>query len=555
VCNRPVLRDRLLARALRLPGGVRPYRVDRGLRVPLRDGVTLAADHYAPAGEPAGTVLVRGPYGRRFPFSSLYARPYAAAGYHVLFVSSRGTAASGGEFDPMRTERPDGVDVVDWLTAQPWFTGTFGTVGPSYLGYTQWTLLADPPPQMAAAVITVGPHDFARHSWGTGAFALDLAGWTDMIINQPRSDERTPADGLARLRRGPDRRRQLDRIYTELPLADAGDRWFAGRAPWWRERVTRPDLADPYWEPMRHPAALDRADIPILLLSGWQDMFLEQTVEQYDRLRARGVDVALSVGPWAHTGVIGAGSARFLAESLEWLGEKLGGGPSGGRPAAVRVQVTGAREWRALDAWPPPTTQLALHPDGGGGLAGAAPPAGSAAFTFDPADPTPTVGGPLLDGGGRVDDSALARRADVLAFTGEPLTAGVEIAGAPVAELWHRSDNPHADLFVRISDVDTRGRSRNVAEGFCRLATDRDPAAPVRLPLRPTAHRFRAGHRIRLIVAGGSHPQFARNLGTGANPGTGSSLLPARHTVQIGPSRVLLPVTPAAGSPPGGHES
>ncbi len=540
-----MLTDRLIARILKLPGPVRPVQVERGLRIPMQDGVTLAADHYAPAGEPAGTILVRGPYGRGFPFSLLYARPYAAHGYHVLFVSSRGTSASGGDFDPMRTERRDGIDVVEWLRAQPWFTGRFGTVGPSYLGYTQWALLEDPPPEMAAAVITVGPHDFARHAWGTGAFNLDIVGWSDMMIRQPRSDRQPgPIRGrLAEARRAPARRRGLQRVYTELPIADAGDRLFAGRAPWFRERVTRPDLDDPYWQPMRHPAALERAGIPILLLTGWQDLFVAQSVEQYARLRERGVDVALTAGPWTHVETIGKGASMLTNESLDWLGEKLGGRPSGRRRAPARVYVTGANEWRDLPAWPPPTRQSALFLRPGGGL-GAAPAddAPAATFTFDPADPTPTLGGPLLDGGGYVDDGALASRPDVLAFTGDPLTEDLEIHGTPVAEVRHTTDNPYADLFVRISEVDARGHSRNVTEGYRRLPPDRDPDRPVVLTLLPAAHRFAAGARIRVLIAGGSHPQYGRNLGTAENPGTGTTLAPSRHTVSLGPSRILLPV-------------
>lgn len=51
----------------------------------MRDGVQLVADHYAPAtSQPVGTLLVRGPYGRRFPFSLVFARIYAARGYHVV---------------------------------------------------------------------------------------------------------------------------------------------------------------------------------------------------------------------------------------------------------------------------------------------------------------------------------------------------------------------------------------------------------------------------------------------------------------------------------------
>jgi len=532
--------DRLADRVFRLPGPVRPVRVDRGRRVPLRDGVTLEADHYVPSGEPAGTLLVRGPYGLGFPFDQLYARPYAARGYHVLFVASRGTADSEGDFDPMRTERDDGQDVVAWLIAQPWFTGTFATVGPSYLGYTQWAILENPPPQMAAAVITVGPHDFARHCWGTGAMNLDLVGWSDMMARRRRGPGRPNlvAAQLAEAVRGPGRRRALRPVFTDLPIADAADRHYAGRAPWFRDRVTRPDLSDPYWEPMRHGAALDRVSIPILLLSGWQDLFLGQTIEQYHHLRTRGVDVALTVGPWAHQEAIGKGSAVLIPETLDWLAAKMSGRPLR-RRSPVHVQVTGTDEWRDLDAWPPPTRDLVFHLRPGGGLGTAAADGGEAVFTFDPADPTPAMGGPMLDNGGYTDDTALADRADVLAFTGAPLSAPLEVQGSPTVTLRHGSDNPHADLFVRLSEVDPKGRSRNVTEGYLRLPPDRESRTTVRL--LPTAHRFAVGSRLRVLIAGGCHPQFLRNLGTADNPGTGDTMTPVRHHITLSDSTLRLP--------------
>lgn len=140
----------------------------------MRDGVQLVADHYAPAtSQPVGTLLVRGPYGRRFPFSLVFARIYAARGYHVVLQSVRGTFGSGGVFEPMVNEAADGADTVAWLREQPWFTGRFGTIGLPYLGFTQWALLHDPPPELAAAVITVGPHDFRASVWGTGSFTVN----------------------------------------------------------------------------------------------------------------------------------------------------------------------------------------------------------------------------------------------------------------------------------------------------------------------------------------------------------------------------------------------
>ncbi len=68
----------------------------------------------------------------------------------------------------------------------------------------------------------------------------------------------------------------------------------------------------------------------------------------------------------------------------------------------------------------------------------------------------------------------------------------------------------------------------------------------VRVELDAVAHRFRAGSRIRVLVAGGSHPRFARNLGTGESLNTGRRLRAAIHSVHLGDgaSRLLLPAGP-----------
>jgi putative CocE/NonD family hydrolase len=167
-------------------------------------------------------------------------------------------------------------------------------------------------------------------------------------------------------------------------------------------------------------------------------------------------------------------------------------------------------------------------------------------FTHDPPDPTPPVGGRLLspDGGYR-RQKKLEERSDVLTFTGPELDAPLEVLGVPVVELAHTTDNPHADLFVRLCEVDAKGRSRNVSETFRRL----DPAAAdglIRLELDAMAHRFPAGSRLRLQVAGGSHPHWARNLGTGEDPATGRAMKPSHRTIAHGEggiSRLVLPVS------------
>ena len=135
--------------------------------------------------------------------------------------------------------------------------------------------------------------------------------------------------------------------------------------------------------------------------------------------------------------------------------------------------------------------------------------------------------------GGYKDDTELAGRGDVLTFTGDRLTAPLEILGTPVVELAHASDNPHVDVFVRLSEVDGDGASRNVSEGFLRLRAGAADG-PVRLELDAVAHRFAAGHRIRLVIAGGSHPRWERNLGTGDDPATSARMAPSHRTIDLG---------------------
>jgi putative CocE/NonD family hydrolase len=536
--------SRVLARALKVPPPTTDFTVRRAVAVPMRDGVDLVADHYAPqTSNPAGTVLVRCPYGRAFPVSSLLGAAYAARGYHVVIQSVRGTFGSGGDFTPMIHEVADGADTVAWLRDQPWFTGTFATIGLSYLGFTQWALLMDPPPEMVAAVISVGPHDFSAATWGTGAFTLnDFLGWSDMVSHQ--EDSGALMNGVRQARS----RRTVAHAANQVPMGDAGRTVLGTGAPWWESWVTQPDGGDSFWDAVRLTDALDRVDIPVLLFSGWQDLFVEQTLEQFRHLRGRNVTTALTVGPWTHTELMTKGAPTVLRESLAWLDGHLGGKPVTPR-SPVRAYVTKG-DWLELTDWPPAMPEHVLYLQPAHRLSETPPDAAAppSTFTFDPADPTPTIGGRLLSPeGGYRDDTRLALRGDVLDFTGDPLPDDLYLVGSPVVELSHSCDNPYNDLFVRVSEVDSDGRSTNVSEGFVRLATD---SGPVRLELDPVAYRFTAGSRIRVLIAGGSHPRFVRNLGTDEPPISGRRMAPATHTVHHGAQGASLLVLPAGPQPP-----
>ncbi len=158
-----------------LPASVYPVVVERGLEVPAADGALMITDHYRPVTEePCPTLLVRSPYGRGFPWDYIYGALFAAQGFHVVLQSCRGTGGSGGDYEPFVHEAADAQATVAWLRRQDWFNGGLGTIGASYLGYTQWALAADPPPELGAMVVQVGSDDFYTFLYPGGAFALEV---------------------------------------------------------------------------------------------------------------------------------------------------------------------------------------------------------------------------------------------------------------------------------------------------------------------------------------------------------------------------------------------
>jgi putative CocE/NonD family hydrolase len=537
--------SKMLSRAWSLPPQRNFVAIERNVQVPMSDGTVLLADHYLPVtSQPAATVLVRCPYGRGAPFSLLQAQLVAERGFHVLLQSCRGTFGSGGQFEPMRREASDGQDTVAWLRGQSWFDGRLATFGASYLGFVQWALALDPPPELVAAVVVVGPHDFSRTAYRNGAFDLyNFLSWSDLIVNQERVN---PVSGVVRTVTAD---RRLRRALDRAPLTEGARDLLGTGAPWFETWLEHPQLTDPFWAPLQCGTALERISVPTLLIGGWQDLFLEQTIEQFGALAERGVPTRMLIGPWTHVDTATKAGPAF-AEGLAWLERHAGQVP--GEPAtghSVRYWVGGAREWREMATWPPDgQTPQRWHLGPDGTLSPKEPPDGTpATFRYDPADPTPSVGGAILAlNAGVRDNRAVEQRPDVLVFTSEPLGEPIEVIGDVTAELHVTRDNPNADLFVRLCDVDPPGdaksRSRNVCDGIVRL-TDADPlSGTVRVSLIGAAHRFGRGHRLRLQVAGGAHPRFARNPGNGQVDAPAKDFVVTHYSVQS-PSALVVSQT------------
>ena len=544
------LLSEIAGRLLRLPVPVtRELVVDRDLPVTMDDGVVLLADRYAPpCGGPAPTVLVRSPYGRG-AFGFLFGRLIAERGLQVIVQSTRGTFGSGGRFDPFN-ERADGLATLRWLREQPWHSGPVGGIGPSYMGLVQWAI-AD---ELNALAPSATASQFRGMALGGGSIALDTAlSWTLVLQVQERR--------LAPLLLAHGLRRTLPRLYEEqVPIEELDQRAFGAQIPYFQEWMEAMSPDSPYWAQRDFSSTVGDVDAPVQLTGGWYDIFLPWMVEDFRALRAAGRDPQLIIGPWTHASpaLLGVG----LREGIAWLRAQLLGDARMVRDAPVRVYVTGERRWRELPDWPPPgVRERTFYLQPGGGLSDS-PPAGAAQasrYRYDPADPTPALGGAtLLERMPVRDNRPLEARRDVLTFTGAPLDTDVDALGPVRADIRLRSSRDDTDVFVRVCDVQPDGTSLNVCDALVRLTygqppRDGDGVAAVRFELWPTAHRFAAGHRIRVQVSSGAHPRYARNPGTGEDPLRATRLVAADQEVfhdEARPSSVTLSVLKRAMASP-----
>ena len=511
------LASEVLGRQMRLPTAqTRDVVCEADLRVPMDDGVVLLADRWvarAARDRAAPVVLVRSPYGRKSFVGVLFGRLLAERWLQVVIQSVRGTFGSGGAFSPF-DERPDGLATLRWLRGRPWHDGGIGMIGPSYLGLVQWAAAPDAGEDLAALAIQVSASQFHGQTYAGGSLSLETAAsWLVLVALQER---RFAVLAMARgLRR-------LQSILADTPLEELDARATGAEVAWFHEALASTERTDPYWVARDFARGVEQVTAPVQLIGGWYDIFLPWMLEDFAALQAAGRRPQLVIGPWTHTapGLMGAG----LREGLGWLRAALLRDDRLVHSAPVRILVTGERSgggWRELAAWPPPGTgerRLWLARDRS--LSEHAPDAaGSDGYRYDPGNPTPSIGGPvLLAREPVVDNRPLEARTDVLTYTTPPLDDTLEAIGPVRVDLRVRANDEGFDLFARICDVDREGASWNVCDALARAAPGRfaqaaDGTWHVAFDLWPIGHRFAAGHRIRLQVSSGAYPRYARHPG------------------------------------------
>ncbi|MCB0550713.1 MAG: CocE/NonD family hydrolase [Phaeodactylibacter sp.] len=589
--------------------------IDQKVMMPMRDGVRLATDIYRPkTDKPVPVIFSKTPYnfnswGDGEPRTRTYERAYEAVsrGYAYVVQNERGRYFSEGEWDILGVPTTDGYDAFSWMAQQPWCNGRVGTLGCSSTAEWQMAVAAlDHPAHAAmvpqgfgAGVGRVGDYYEQGNWYRGGAQQMLFTSWLYGVQNdriRPTFPKDATQEELIRISRFFDlapEQPEVDwsRAFRHLPVQDIIKN-VDGPAGIY-ENMIRRKPNDPAW----YEGGLYHDDMPFgvpsFWFASWYDVSISPNLALFNHVRKNAKDPEIAnnqylvIAPVLHcrytratentiVGERSVGDARLDYDGLVygWFDHWLKGENNGFLEKTPRVHyyTMGSNQWQTSDTWPPEGAEMMTYYLSSGGKANsmygdgklATPKPGKEGhpdvFTYDPANPVPSLGGNVCCTGNAIEGGAFDQREnearqDVLVYTTEPLKEGVEVSGFIETTLYISSDAKDTDFTVKLIDVYPDGRAYNLDETIQRAryreGYDKEvfleEGQVYKLELTPlsTSNYFAPGHRIRIEVSSSNFPRFERNLNTGGNNYDEAQGMVARNKVHHSekyPSQVRLPV-------------
>ncbi|HDR91451.1 MAG TPA: CocE/NonD family hydrolase [candidate division Zixibacteria bacterium] len=523
--------------------------IEDSTMVMMRDSVHLATQIYLPDFRPPPypVVLQRTPYNRRE--NDLTIVICDLFGYAFVSQNVRGMRDSEG--DPMVFltdgwgELKDGYDCIDWVIEQPWCNGKVGMMGASAPGMTQYMAAGAMHPNLTMICpILAGPSMFHHVAYQGGVFRKVLV-----------------------------------------------ENWLYGiSTPWLIDTVANHYYYDTLWAQVDLTTLYDSVSVPTFHIAAWFDMYTDGQIEAFQRMNAVHGNNKLLIAPCGHGDAVGTleqgdlvfppnalvGEAELISIARNWYDYWLFDSPTGimDEPA-VQYYLTGDcntedttlfNRWMFSDVWPSEGTEYVEYYLHKSGNLDTLPPATANAdsFIYDPANPSPTIGGREFIGMdaigyGPKDQAPLVEsRSDVLIYSTPVLEEPMAVTGKIKLILYAESNRIDTDFAVRVTDVYPDGRSILMTDGILRARFRKGLDAEIFLtPGVPDTfeidawsigHVFNTGHLIRIVISSSNYPRFSKNPNTGApfvrdDPVT----LVAENVVHMSsemPSHLLLPISP-----------
>jgi putative CocE/NonD family hydrolase len=497
-------------------------------------------------------------------YDMLKIRPaFLSHGYAWISMDVRGSGASyGHQTGPYPAEAVEDVrQVADWIVGQAWSNGRIGVYGISYDGLTAISALRARHPAILACAPTytvfdlypdiagIGgvPFSWFHRTWGLGTKALDAnkVGFYAGLLPKLVARGVRPVDA--------DRRRKL----LMQAIGDHARNWDVHETSF---RVNYRDDSLPYdpgwsldsFSPHSHLEEIAASGAAVYLYSGWLDAGFQHAAIRYF-LNLKNPGSRLTIGPWDHGGRYNVSPTiqrksdyrQHILDLLHFFGAHLNGAEvADGIPGqgSVRYFTLGEDLWKEAETWPPPNSHaITYYLAAGNALSPSRPigAEGSDAYRVDYSAGTGQASrwDSLIGGlhNPKVYMDRVEQDRKLLVYSSIPLAEQMEVTGHPQVRLYVTSTAVDGNFFAYLEDVDEQGRVTYVTEGMLRAihrklssrtplyhdlvpyhSFNRADAAPLEpgevtelaFDLLPTSYLFRAGHRVRLALAGADRDHF-----------------------------------------------
>jgi len=415
----------------------------------------------------------------------------------------RGSGQSEGRVQDeyVKQEQDDAVELIDWISKQPWCNGKVGMFGSSWSGFNALQVAARKPPALKAIIAQCCSDDRYEddaHYLG-GCLAQEMFVWGALWMALSASPPSPEIVG--------DRWREiwLERLnHLQFFVGD------------WMSHQHR----DSFW---RHGSVCEdysRIECPVYAVGGWVDSYYPAVFRMLAGLSCPRKGL---IGPWAHSSFQSPGPAiDWLGESLRWWDYWLKGIDTGIMAEPMlrvwmqhEAHLLGMREvrghWVAEETWPSQRTASLQYYLTSKGLSDKATDETSH-LVISPQ--TVGIAGSHLCPYDLDTEAAADQRIDdarSLTFDSEPLQADIQVLGAAVLTLDLMVDKPVAFLAVRLNEVSPTGASTRITFAVKNLTHRESRESPAALEpgrkyrvdirLREQAHLYRTGNRLRVALS------------------------------------------------------
>ena len=560
--------------------------IDQKVMMPMRDGIRLATDIYRPKGDGKFPIVFsRTPYNfNTWADGKMVNGPLQAAyeavsrGYVYVVQNERGRFFSEGEWDILGTPITDGYDALEWMSKQKWSNGKVGLIGCSSTAEWQMAVASQNHPALAAMVAQgygagvgrVGEFMEQGNWYRGGAQQMLFTSWlygTQHDKMAPVLPKGMQQNDLLRIQKFYDMGPEMPKVdwalgLKHLPVQDIIKNAQGADGIYEKMIVRKPN--DPAWfnGGLYHDNM--SLEVPAYWFVSWYDVSSAPNIALFNQVRnaAKSKNVAdnqyLVIAPVLHcsykratentiVGERSVGDARLNYDELTWgwfdmLLKEQQNDFKATQPR-VRYYTMGSNKWQQAESFPLPNTEIKdfflssagkANTRNGDGALSLTPPSKDIpdAFMYDPMNPVGSYGGNVCCTGnavqgGSFDQSQMELRNDILVYTSEALSEGVEITGFIESTLFVSSTGLDTDVTIKLIDVYPDGKAYNLDETIQRLRyrdgydkevfMEKNKVYKVDLTPMVTSNYFPAGHKIRIEVSSSNFPRFDRNLNTGGN--------------------------------------